>query len=125
MSLNDLSYEIRGAAYEVYNELGPGLLESVYSEAFALELDKRFLNFSKEETLPIFYKKERLMNNLRTDFIVESKIIVEFKSVQKLEKIHFKQLMTYLKVSNIKLGILINFNESDFSNGIKRLRNGY
>lgn len=125
MELEDISYQIRGALFDVYNELGPGLLESIYAEALAFELNNRFLNFEKEIIIPVLYKGEDLNLNLRADFIIEGEIIIELKSIEELKKVHHKQLLTYLKLSNKQLGFLVNFNEGDFSKGIIRKVNNF
>lgn len=120
MELNEITYQIRGAAFDVYNKLGPGLLESVYSEALALELNKRFLEFKKEEAIPVNYDDLKFEIGFRADFIVEDKVIIEIKSVETVKKVHHKQVLTYMKLSNKKIGYLINFNEYDFPKGIFR-----
>lgn len=120
MDINELTYKIRGAAFDVYNKLGPGLLESVYSESLAIELDKRFLAFQKEVNIPVDYDGTRFEIGFRADFVVENRVIIEIKSVEAIKKVHHKQVLTYMKLSGIKVGYLINFNEYDFSKGIFR-----
>lgn len=112
MQLNDLTYKIRGAIFTVYNELGPGLLESVYKAALAFELKKMGLRVRTQVPLPVDYKDVRLELGFRIDILVEDKIIIEIKSVEHLLEVHKKQLLTYLKLSKISLGILVNFNAS-------------
>lgn len=112
MQLNDLTYKIRGAIFTVYNELGPGLLESVYEAALAFELKKMGLRVRTQVPLPVDYKDVRLELGFRIDILVEDKIIIEIKSVEHLLEVHKKQLLTYLKLSKISLGILVNFNAS-------------
>jgi GxxExxY protein len=112
MQLNDLTYKIRGAIFTVYNELGPGLLESVYEAALAFELKKMGLRVRTQVPLPVDYKDVRLELGFRIDILVEDKIIIEIKSVEHLLDVHKKQLLTYLKLSKISLGILVNFNAS-------------
>lgn len=120
MLFEDLTEMIIGAAIEVHKELGPGLLENVYSECLTYELHRNNLNFKREVVLPVKYKDKILDCNYRIDFIIEDKVIIELKSVENLLKIHEAQLITYLKLSNIKLGLLINFNTDFLKNGIKR-----
>ena len=124
MTYNELTYEIRGAIFDVYNELGPGLLESVYEEAMVFELKKRGLSIQRQLEVPILYKGERLSTDLRLDLLVEDAVIVELKSVSELQDVHYKQLLTYLKLTKKKLGILVNFNTDDIQYDIKRVANG-
>lgn len=112
MELNELSYKIRGAIFSVYNELGPGLLESVYEAALVHELLKIGLKVQNQVTLPVVYKDVKLELGYRLDILVENKIIIEIKSVETLHDVHKKQVRTYLKLSNTKLGILVNFNSA-------------
>ena len=124
MTENEISYVIRGAIFEVYNQLGPGLLESVYSSALYLELKENGLRVKRELPLPVYYKGIKLDVGFRLDLLVENKVIIELKSVELLHNIHHKQLLTYLKISNKKLGILVNFNEDNITSGIFRKVNG-
>jgi len=124
MTENQISYQIRGAIFDVYNELGPGLLESVYEEAMVFELKKRGLSIQRQLEVPILYKGERLSTDLRLDLLVEDSVIVELKSVSELQDVHYKQLLTYLKLTKKKLGILVNFNTDDIQYDIKRVANG-
>ena len=124
MTENQISYQIRGAIFDVYNELGPGLLESVYEEAMVFELNKRGLSIQRQLEVPILYKIERLSTDLRLDLLVEDAVIVELKSVSELQDVHYKQLLTYLKLTKKKLGILVNFNTDDIQYDIKRVANG-
>lgn len=110
--LNDITYKIRGAIFEVHNELGPGLFESVYEAALLLELKETGLCIKNQVSLPVFYKNEDLNLGFRLDFLVNDKIIIEIKSVEKLHDVHKKQLLNYLKLSKNKIGILVNFNVS-------------
>lgn len=112
MELNELSYKIRGAIFSVYNELGPELLESVYEAALVHELLKIGLKVQNQVTLPVVYKDVKLELGYRLDILVENKIIIEIKSVETLHDVHKKQVLTYLKLSNTKLGILVNFNSA-------------
>ena len=124
MTENEISFEIRGAIYEVYNTLGPGLLESVYETALATELrDIRRLKVEQQKHLDVFYKGTILPVDFRLDLLVEDKVIVELKSVDDMKKVYFKQLTTYLKISDKHLGILVNFNCTDINKNIWRIAN--
>jgi len=112
LDLNELTYKIRGAIFTVYNELGPGLLESVYEAALAHELKEIGLKVKTQVPLPVMYKDVSLKIGFRMDILVENKIAIEIKSVEKMHDLHKKQLLTYLKLSGLKLGILVNFNST-------------
>jgi GxxExxY protein len=118
-----LSNDIIGAAIEVRRLLGPGLLESAYEECLARELQLRRVAFERQIRLPIEYKGERLDCGYRLDFIVDGLVIVELKAVDRLEPVHKAQLLTYLRLTNIWLGLLINFNVPVLKNGIERFVN--
>jgi GxxExxY protein len=124
MTENDISYKVRGAIYEIYNELGAGLLESVYVAALEYELQRQGLAVKREVPLPVVYKEVKLELGFRLDLLVEEKVIVEIKSVEKLAAVHHKQVLTYLKLTKLKLGILVNFNVSNIKEGIFRKVNG-
>jgi len=124
MTENQISYQIRGAIFDVYNELGPGLLESVYEEAMVYELKKRGMSIQRQLEVPIIYKGEKLSTDLRLDLLVEDSVIVELKSVSDLQDVHYKQLLTYLKLTKKRLGLLVNFNTDDIQYDIKRVVNG-
>ncbi len=121
--LKELSYEIRGAAMEVYNELGPGLLESVYEKALIHEFKLREIDVVSQIPVNIVYKGELVGNDLRIDLLVEDTVIIELKSVEELKKVHFKQLRTYLKLLNRPEGWLINFGAEDFVKGMVKIKN--
>ena len=126
MTENAISYQIRGAIYEVYKALGPGLLESVYEEALTYELQKRGLKVERQREVPIHYDGQLLGTSLRLDMLVEDKVIIELKSVKELQDVFFKQTLTYLRLTNLHLGILVNFNVNDIlDNAIHRVLNGY
>ena len=110
MTENEISYQIRGAIYDVYKTLGPGLLESAYEEALVYELQKRNLKVERQVEVPIIYKGNVLKTDLRLDLLVEDKVIVELKSVAEMKDVFFKQTRTYLRLKGLKLGILVNFN---------------
>lgn len=121
--LSQLTYEIRGAIFDVYNELGPGLLESVYEEALAFELKERGLKVERQVEVPIQYKDNELKTPLRLDLLIENQIIVELKSVEEMKPVFAKQLLTYLRLLDKRVGLLVNFNSSNIREGIKRIVN--
>lgn len=123
MTENELSYKIRGAIFKVYNEVGPGLLESAYEAALAYELAKDGLKVETQVSLPFIYESIQLNVGYRLDIMVEDKVIIEIKSVEQLANVHYKQLLTYLKLSDKKLGILVNFNTDKIDTSIKRIVN--
>ena len=112
MTENEISYKIRGILFEIYNALGPGLFESVYEEILCHELSKKNILFSRQKSLPVTWKSMKLDHGFRADVIIENKVIIELKSIESLSEIHTKQLLTYLGVSGLKLGLLVNFNAS-------------
>jgi GxxExxY protein len=121
---NELSRQIIGAAIEVHRALGPGLLEAAYEECLCRELSLRGIAFKRQVPLPIEYKGAKLDCQFRIDILVEDLLVVELKSVEKIEPIHRAQLLTYLRLSGRWLGLLINFNAPALRKGIKRLVNG-
>lgn len=123
MTDNEITYEIRGAVYDVYKELGPGLLESVYEEALCFELEKRGLTVERQVQVPIKYKGIVLKTELRLDLLVENQVIIELKSVEEMKKVFSKQLLTYLRLMNKKVGLLVNFNTEDILSSMKRIVN--
>ena len=112
MELDDLTYKIRGALFEVHKELGPGLFESVYEMALMKEFELQSIKAKNQVALPVVYKDSYLELGFKLDIIVEHKVIVEIKSVKAIEDIHKKQLLTYLKLSELKIGFLVNFNST-------------
>lgn len=123
MELNRISGQIVGAALEVHSRLGPGLLESAYATCLAYELRLRGLHVEQDVTLPIHYKAVRLENVYRMDLLVERAVVVELKAVAKLHPVHSAQLLSYLRLSNLRLGLLLNFHEVHLKDGIKRVAN--
>ena len=119
-----LTGRIISAAIEVHRYLGPGLLESAYEECLCRELDRMGINFERQVALPIDYKGYRIDSGYRLDLVVDHRVVVELKAVRQLEKIHEAQLLTYLKMTGLNLGLLLNFNVVLFKDGIKRLVNG-
>jgi GxxExxY protein len=118
---NDLATEVIGASITVHKALGPGLLESAYKECLFYELVKKGLYVEKEKSLPLIYEEIRMDCGYRLDIVVENKLIIEVKAVESLNDIHLAQVLTYLKVSGCKLGLLINFNVLMVKDGIRRI----
>ncbi|MDP2454322.1 MULTISPECIES: GxxExxY protein [unclassified Kaistella] len=125
MTENEITFLIRKAIFEVYNTLGPGLLESVYEKALAIELENQGLRVEVQVPISVTYKGTDLGLGFRADILVEEKIIIEIKSVVELAQIHHKQLLNYLKLTNCHLGILFNFNTNNINSDIVRIINGY
>lgn len=123
MTENDITYEVRGAIYDVYKELGPGLLESVYEEALVFEIEQHGLKVERQVQVPVKYKGNVLKTELRLDLIIEERVIVELKSVEEMKKVYAKQLLTYLHLMNKKVGLLVNFNTDNILNSITRIVN--
>lgn len=123
MKEQDLSYKIIGTALELHKNLGPGLLESSYENALAHDLRSAGLEVKQQHPMPFFYKEMKMDVGYRIDLLVENRIIIEIKSVENLAPVHFAQLLTYLKLSDLKVGLLINFNTKLLKDGIHRLVN--
>ncbi len=123
MNVNDITEKIIGAAIAVHRALGPGLLESAYEACLAYEFSKRGLRFERQKELPVVYHDVRLDCGYRIDFLVEGEVVVELKSVEKLLPIHEAQLLSYLRLADKRVGLLINFNVRLLKDGIKRFRN--
>jgi len=123
MNENDLSKIVLDTAFEIHKGLGPGLLESVYEEVLAYELVLLGLFVERQKVIPIFWKGLDLDHGFKADLIVENKLLIELKSVESLNLAHYKQVITYLKLSELKLGLLLNFNEALLKDGIKRFVN--
>jgi len=124
MTENEISYKIRGVVFKVFNALGPGLLESAYEATLFYELTKAGLNTKAQLPLPLFYEGLKMDVGYRVDLMVEDKVLIEIKSVENLAEVHHKQVITYLKLSGKKLGLLINFNCTDIEKSIFRKVNG-
>lgn len=124
MNENEISKVIFDSGLKVHRQLGAGLLESAYEECLYYELQKSRLLIEKQKPMPLIYDDIKLDIGYRIDLLVERKVVVEIKSVESLNEIHIAQALTYLKLSNCKLGLLINFNSVLFKNGVKRLING-
>ena len=124
MRHNEISGAIVDAAYQMHAKLGPGLLESVYEELLSYELAKRNLKVERQKQVPVFYDGNKIDLGFRADLVVEDIVLVELKSVEMLAPVHRKQTLTYLKVSGLKLGLLINFGAPLIKDGIVRIANG-
>ena len=123
MTENEIAYKIVGASLELHKTVGPGLLESAYEVALAYDLRNLGLDVKQQVSMPFSYKEINLEVGYRVDLIVENKVLIELKSVENLLPVHFAQTLTYLKLSNLKLGLLINFNTKLIKNGIHRIVN--
>ncbi len=123
MTENEISYKIRGCVFEVYNTLGAGLLESVYEAALAYELRQAGLRVERQRDVPVNYKNQHFDVGFRLDLLVEDKVIVELKSVAEMRPVFAKQLLTYLRLTGKRLGLLINFGDADIAHGITRMVN--
>jgi len=123
MTNNELTEKIIGAAIEVHRTLGPGLLESAYQECLLFELKSQNLNVEKEKALPIVYKDIKLDHGYRIDLLIENRIVLELKTVETLTAVHQAQILTYLKLGNYPIGLLINFHTKLLKNGLKRFIN--
>jgi GxxExxY protein len=124
MTENELSTKIIGLSIEVHNALGPGLLESAYKEVLFYKIIQAGLYAEKEKPMPLVFENVKLDCGYRLDILVENKVVIEIKSVEALNDVHLAQTLTYLKLGNYKLGLLMNFNVSQLRNGIKRVING-
>lgn len=123
MNENELSKIIVNTAYQIHTKLGPGLLESVYEEIMDFELRRLNLKVERQKAIPVIWNDLKMQLGFRADLIVNNKVIIELKSVESIAPVHPKQVLTYLRLTNLKLGLLINFNESLIKNGITRIVN--
>jgi len=124
MTENELASRILDIAFAIHRKCGPGLFESVYEEIICYELRNAGLRYERQLRIPLTYENLWIPFAFRADLIIEKKLLVELKSVEALDKVHFKQVSTYLKLTNLKLALLINFNEAFLKNGIRRISNG-
>lgn len=123
MTINNLTRSIIGSAIEVHKELGPGLLESTYEACLFYELNQKGYFVEKQKILPVKYKEIELEVGYRIDLLVENQVLIELKSVKEILPIHSAQLLSYLKISNLQIGLLLNFNETKLVDGVKRIIN--
>jgi GxxExxY protein len=123
MTKNEISKIIVDLSFKIHTELGPGLFESVYEEILYYKLTEEGFNVKRQLALPVLWNEIKMDAGFRVDLIVEDKVLIEIKSVENLAPVHFKQVITYLKISKIKLGLLINFNENLIKDGIRRIVN--
>jgi len=123
MTENQIAKEIVDAAYKIHTTLGPGLLESVYEAVMVHDLKNRNLNVERQKPIPVVYEEVRLDEGFRADLLVEDKVIVELKSVETIAPVHKKQLLTYLRLADKRLGLLINFGVAKIKDGITRVVN--
>jgi len=123
MELEELTKTIIGIAIKVHSQLGPGLLESAYKECLFYEIQKHEIFVEKEKSIPLIYEQVKLEIGYRLDLLVDNKLVIEVKAVEGLNDVHVAQTLTYLKLGNYKLGLLINFNVSLLKNGIRRIIN--
>jgi GxxExxY protein len=123
MSENEIVKIVLDICFKIHKEYGPGLYESVYEDLFCYELAKTVLSFTRQQGIPLIHEEINLETGFRADVIIENKVIIEIKSVEALAPVHWKQVMTYLKLSKLKLGLLINFNVALLKDGIRRIAN--
>lgn len=123
MTENEITGIVVDKCFEIHKTLGPGLFESVYEEILFFELNKMNINISRQKSIPVSWKGKKMDHGFRADLIIENKVIIEIKSIESIAVVHKKQLLTYLKLTNMKLGLLINFNEALIKDGITRIAN--
>ena len=123
MTENELSKLIVDLCFKIHKQYGPGLFESVYEEIFSYEWSKNGIPFTRQHGIPLVHEEIKMETGFRADFIIDSKVIIELKSIDALAPVHYKQLLTYLRLSNLKLGLLINFNVNLIKDGIHRIVN--
>jgi GxxExxY protein len=123
--INSLSKELVDIFYKIHTKIGPGLLESVYEEVICFELSKRGIKFTRQQGIPFIYEDVKLELGFRSDIIVENCILIELKSVETLIPVHFKRTLSYLRLTNLKIGLLVNFNENLIKDGIHRIANNF
>jgi GxxExxY protein len=123
MNENEISKIVVNTAYQIHTQLGPGLLESVYEEILHFELSKQRLKVERQKAIPVIWNELKMELGFRADLIIENKLIIEVKAVETIAPVHPKQLLTYLKLTGYKLGLLINFNEPLIKTGITRIAN--
>jgi GxxExxY protein len=124
MELNEITYILRGCIFKIFNTLGPGLLESAYEAALLYEIKKTGLEVRSQVALPMIYESISTDIGYRIDLLIENKVLIEIKSVESIVEVHHKQIITYLKLSGLQLGLLVNFNTANIANSIYRKVNG-
>ncbi len=120
---NEISKLVVDLCFRIHKQYGPGLFESVYEEIFGYEWAKTGISFTRQQAIPLIHEEIKMDAGFRADFIIDNKVIVELKSIETLAPVHFKQVQTYLKLTNIKLGLLVNFNINLIKDGIHRIVN--
>ena len=123
MTENELSKLIVDLCFKIHKQYGPGLFESVYEEIFSYEWSKNGIPFTRQHGIPLVHEEIKMETGFRADFIIDNKVTIELKSIDALAPVHYKQLLTYLRLSNLKLGLLINFNVNLIKDGIHRIVN--
>jgi GxxExxY protein len=123
MTENEISKLVVDLCFKIHSKYGPGLFESVYEEIFNYEWSKNGVQFKRQQAIPLIHEAIKMEVGFRADFVIEDKVIIEFKSIEALANVHFKQVQTYLKLTNMKLGLLVNFNVPLIKNGIHRIVN--
>lgn len=123
--VNNITSSIISCCIDVHRDLGPGLFESVYEEVLAYKFGKKGIGFKRQVPIPVVYECVKMDTGFRADFIIEEEVIIELKSIEAIQAVHKKQLLTYLRLANKPIGLLINFNEEILKNGITRLINKY
>jgi GxxExxY protein len=124
MNINEVTGTVLDCCIRIHRELGPGLFESVYEEVLSYELEKLSYEVERQRGIEVEWDGQNIGLGFRADLVIESRVLIELKSVEKLQPIHFKQLQTYFKLTDIQVGLLINFNESLLKNGFHRIANG-
>ena len=124
MNQNEIAKIVVHCCYHIHTTLGSGLYEKIYEEILCLELEKAGLSIRQQPEIPVIWKNQRIGLGFRADIIVEDQVLIEIKSVAAITPVHYKQVITYLKLTKLKLGLLINFNEALIKNGISRIVNG-
>jgi GxxExxY protein len=123
MNENEISKLIVDVCFKIHSKYGPGLFESVYEEIFSYEWIKTGIPFSRQQAIPLIHEEIKMEAGFRADFIIDNKVIIELKSIENLAPVHYKQVLTYLKLTDLKLGLLINFNVNLIKDGIHRIVN--
>ncbi len=123
MTENEISKLVVDLCFKIHKQYGPGLFESVYEEIFCYEWNKNGISFTRQQAIPLIHEEIKMEAGFRADFIIDNKVIIELKSIEALAPVHYKQVLTYLKLTNLKLGLLVNFNVDLIKDGIHRIVN--